>query len=314
MRSLFNFFLRYYAFFLFLVLEIISFSLVVKFNNFQRIRFLSSSNSVAGRTLERFSSIESYFSLAKQNDQLANENAVLQEQLYKRHASIVPPSINPFYIDTLAVDSLAIDSIAADSVQKISTSRSVTADEMPVLNNDERAAFGYIAAKVISNSVNKQFNYLTINRGSLHGIKADMGVVCGTGIVGVVVNVSPNYATILSLLHTKWATNAKLKKSHHAGILRWNGTDPRIAVLDNIPYHVEVEEGDVVVTSGFSTFFPEGLMIGNVSKIEHDGANNFQQIKIELSTDFNSLHYVYVLKNKDRDEIINLQKMTPNEE
>jgi len=319
MRSLFNFFIRYYAFFIFLALEIISFSLVVKFNNFQRVRFLNSSNSVLGHTLERVNNIESYFTLGTQNEQLARENAELHELIYKKTTTLAAPPINPFYVDTLGVDSLAIDSLGVDSLRidsvetEISTSRSVTADEMPVFDTDARTPFDFIPAKVISNTVNKQFNYITINKGRIHGIQPDMGVVCGNGIVGVVVNASSHYATVLSLLHGKWATNAKLKKSNHAGILRWGGTDPRFAILDNIPYHVEVAVGDVIVTSGFSTFFPEGLMIGKVESIEHDGANNFQQIKVRLSTDFNSLYFVYVLKNHDRDEIINLQKSIQNE-
>jgi rod shape-determining protein MreC len=318
MRSLFNFFVRYYAFFLFLALEIVSFSLVVKFNNFQRVRFLNSSNSVAGVTLERISNIQTYFSLGKQNEKLAQENAELQELLYKKNATLAAPPIDPFFIDTLnmdslAVDSLGVDSLGVDSIEVVSTSRSVTADEMPVFDSDARTPFNFIAARVISNSVNKQFNYITINKGRIHGIQPDMGVVCGNGIVGVVVNASAHYATVLSLLHGKWATNAKLKKSNHAGILRWGGVDPRFAILDNIPYHVEVSVGDVIVTSGFSTFFPEGLKIGKVESITHDGANNFQQIRVELSTDFSSLYFVYVLKNHDRDEIINLQKTIPNE-
>lgn len=314
MRSLFNFFIRYYAFFLFLALEIISFSLVVKFNNFQRVQFLNSSSSVLGHTLERVNNIETYFTLGKQNEQLARENAELHQLLYKKNSTIAAPPINPFYVDTLGVDTLGVDTLAAEAMDTvISTSRSVTADEMPVFDTDARTPFDFIAAKVISNTVNKQFNYITINKGRVHGIQPDMGVVCGNGIVGVVVNASSHYATILSLLHGKWATNAKLKKSNHAGILRWGGTDPRYAILDNIPYHVEVAVGDVIVTSGFSTFFPEGLMIGKVDAIEHDGANNFQQIRVLLSTDFNSLYFVYVLKNHDRDEIINLQKSIPNE-
>lgn len=323
MRSLFKFFLKYYAFFLFLALEIVSFSLVVQFNNYQRVRFLNSSNSVMGKTLSIIDKGRSYFQLSKQNSQLADENAKLYEQLLVGYSSKNEPLVNFYYEDSILPDSISVSDSISDSIEvtplkevqtPIPTSKSFTSDEMPTITTNERIPYSYIAAKVISNTVNKQFNYITINKGLVDGIRTDMGVVGGNGIVGVVIGVSEHYATVLSALHLKWATNAKLLKSNHAGILRWEGNDPKIARLDNIPYHVEVEEDDMVVTSGFSSFFPQGILIGKVIKVEHDGANNFQQIKVEFSTDFSSLYYVYVINNRDQKEILNLQNSIPDGE
>lgn len=285
-----------------------------------------------GKTLSFYDRVCSYFLLSVQNDQLAAENAKLYDQLTKGYLSKNEPLVNFYYKETPLVDSLAVDSLAVDSLSASQdsapdsikaafpdenqiltpTSKSFTSDEMPTMAAEERTPYSYVAAKVISNTVNRQFNYLTINKGLADGIRPDMGVVGGNGIVGVVIGASEHYATVLSALHRKWATNAKLLKSNHAGILRWEGVNPRIATLDNIPYHVEVSEGDIVVTSGFSSFFPQGILIGKVLEVAHDGANNFQQIKVEFSTDFSSLYYVYVIKNEDRKEILNLQKTIPD--
>jgi rod shape-determining protein MreC len=236
------------------------------------VRFLNSSNAIAGKALDNISSINDYFTLRKQNDKLAAENANLKSELL---------SIKYSELNTLPV--------RQDSVMKL------------------------IPAKVINNSVNKQYNYITLNRGSRQGVRPDMGVICSDGVVGVIVNVSQNYSTALSVLNSRWSINAKMLNSNHFGPLKWEGKNPYIAVLNEIPYHVQVKEEDEVVTSGYSDIFPEGILIGRVVKVGQSKGENFQEISVQLSTDFNNLYYVDIIQNSMNMERSQLEIMNPNE-
>jgi rod shape-determining protein MreC len=178
---------------------------------------------------------------------------------------------------------------------------------------DSNLFYRLIPAKVINNSVNKQYNYITLNKGRRHGIIPDMGIVSPEGVVGVVINVSENYATALSLLNSRWSVNAKLAKTNHFGPLYWEGVNPYVAVLNEIPYHVKVEPNDEVITSGFSTLFPEGILIGKVLRVEHEKGNNFQKIWVQLSTDFRGLRYVYLIDNKGKNERDDIENMISDE-
>lgn len=274
MRSIYNLIVKYHVFFLFLFLEIISLLLVFQFNDYQRIKLLNSSNSVSGKIYEKYSNFTDYFALRKVNDELAAENANLKRQLLMMKMA-----------DTLGIMQREI---GLNIVKAVS-------------------------AKVINNSVHKDNNFLTLNRGRLNGIAPDMGVISSNGIVGVVVNVSDHYSTVLSVLNSRWTINAKLANSNHFGPLRWPGKNPYITVLEDVPYHVEVKVDDEVVTSGYSTIFPEGILIGRVIKVEHDEGENFQRIWVQLSTDFNNLYYVQVISTIGKKEQINLENLTTNE-
>jgi len=272
MKNLFNFLIRYHHFILFILLEVLSITFIIRYNNFQRVRFLNSSNAIAGKALDNISSINDYFTLRKQNDKLAAENANLKSELL---------SIKYSELNTLPV--------RQDSVMKL------------------------IPAKVINNSVNKQYNYITLNKGSRHGVRPDMGVICSDGVVGVIVNVSQNYSTALSVLNSRWTINAKMLNSNHFGPLKWEGKNPYITVLNEIPYHVQVKEEDEVVTSGYSDIFPEGILIGRVVKIGQSKGENFQEISVQLSTDFNNLYYVDIIQNSMNMERRQLEILNPNE-
>ncbi|MBN1924415.1 MAG: rod shape-determining protein MreC [Prolixibacteraceae bacterium] len=275
MRNLLNFLYRYHAFILFLLLELLCFTLIFKYNSFQRARFLNSSNQITGLVYRNFHSAEEFFALRKINDRLAIENSNLRSQLLSMSEKM-PLSISP-------------------------------------LINDSNEVYRVVPAKVINNSVNTQYNYITLDKGSNDGIKPDMGIVCPDGLVGVVVNVSKNYSTALSLLNGRWSVNAKLARSNHFGPLQWEGFNPYIAELNEIPYHVKVEPDDEVVTSGYSVIFPEGVMIGKVVKVEHEKGDNFQKIWVQLSTDFRSLYYVYVLDNTQKSELKEIEELIQDE-
>ena len=269
MKNLWNFLIKYYHFFLFILLEVISVTFIVKYNNFQRAKFLNSSNAVAGKVYDDFSHIKDYFSLRKQNEHLAAENANLRSELF--------------------------------SLQEANSEK-----QIPLLPDSNFVKV--IPAKVVNNSVNKQYNYITLNKGSKQGVRPGMGVICSDGIVGVIMNVSANYSTALSVLNSRWSINAK-----HFGPLKWGGRNPYLAILSEIPYHVKVQENDEVVTSGYSDIFPEGILIGQVVKVKHSKGENFQELWVQLSTDFNNLYYVDIIQSTNTFERKQLEKMTENE-
>lgn len=276
MRSLFRFLLRNYFLMMFLALEFISFVLIVSFNNYQRVTFLNSSNNLFGTVYERFSTMDDYFSLGITNARLSAENAALRKQLQRRIMS----------------------------QEKYTMNRPDTVDA---------PAYVFTSAKVINNSVNKQFNYITLNKGSRQGVKPDMGIINDQGLVGVITNVSLNYSTGLSLLNKRFSVPAKISKSNYFGALVWDGEHYNTADLNEIPFHIVVNVGDTVVTSGFSNVFPDGIMIGTIKDFNMESGTNFYNIKVELSTNFKTLKYVELVQNTKRAELIKLESNNTGE-
>jgi len=159
-----------------------------------------------------------------------------------------------------------------------------------------------IPANVVYLNVHQRTNYIIINKGYNDSIEPDMGVISSEGVVGVVKDVSANFSTIIPIINVNAHISAKIKKNNHFGTTTWDGKNYRIVQLCNIPYHVKVRIGDTVVTSGFSTIFPEGIMIGKIINYNYSEGNDFYYIEIQLSTDFNSLNNVYVIKNSLKNE------------
>ena len=255
---------------MFLALETIALVLIVSFNNYQRVTFVNSSNNLAASVYEKYSSFDDYFSLRAVNGRLAAENAILRKQLQVHNLQTEKyPNFRP---DTI-----------------------------------EPPAYIFTSAKVISNSVNKQFNYITLNKGSRQGIKPDMGIINSEGVVGIVTHVSQNYSTGLSLLNKRLLIPAKINKNNYFGSLVWDGESFNTADFNEIPFHVVVNVGDTVVTSGYSNIFPEGIMIGVIKKFVMGNGTNFYNIKVELSTNFKTLKYVEVVQNTRRAELIKLE-------
>ena len=168
-------------------------------------------------------------------------------------------------------------------------------------------AYSYNYARIVHSSVYKKYNYLTINSGRKHGVERDMAVIGEEGIVGIVLESSPNFATILPVINPDFRLSAKIKKNNYAGILLWDGASPRRALLNEIPYHVDVQPGDTVVTSGFSAIFPEGLHVGTISDFSLQ-EGNFYNISVDLGTNFNTLFYVNVIKNYYQEEQVQLEE------
>lgn len=271
MRSLFRYLLKNYAFVLFISLEIIAFIMIFNNNKYQRAQYLNSANRVTGSIYNSFNSVVHYFELAEVNEKLSAENAQLKTLLFND----------------------SVDYKAPDSV--------ITA------NYNLDSSYLFIPARVINNSVNNPHNYITLNKGRKHGIFPDQGIVAANGIVGVVIDVSEKYAVGLSVLNRRWSISAKLKNTGYFGSLYWRGSDYQVAGLMEIPFHVDVEQGDTVVTSGYSSVFPEGIMIGTIHSFDKAEGENYYNIDVKLSTDFKSLSHVEVVKNLNRQEIEELE-------
>ena len=267
MRGLLRYLLKHYAFLLFLLLEVFSFTLIYNFNTYQKAKYLNSSNQVTASIYNSFSAVGNYFSLAAVNKKLAKENAMLKSLI----ADLPYVKVTPYSIITKAE--------FTDSVYR------------------------FISAKVINNSVDKQNNYITINKGRKHGIKPDQGVINSDGIVGVITQVSESYSLGFSVLNKRWGASAKLKKSGTFGPLVWDGKDSRYAQLTGIPFHVELAVGDTVITSSYSSYFPEGIIIGVVHSLEKPDGENYYNIQVELAVNFRALSYVDVIDNLKITEI-----------
>lgn len=273
MRNLFAFIYRFRAFLLFVLLEALCIFLIVRYNTYQGAAMFNSANTYVGRVLEFQSGVTDYFRLASVNSKLAQENAVLRQQLmsYRQDAE-------------------------ADSTNQLDTTFFAATDSA------RAAPFILHAGRVINNSIRRTNNYLTLAAGSQDGVKPGMGVISPNGAVGRVKTVSKHYATVTSLLHSQMLISAKIKKDNTFGTIKWTGGDYRTALLDYIPLHVKPEPGDTVMTSGFNTVFPEGIMIGTISEVERELDKSFYTIRVQLSVDFAQLSYVYVVENPRRPE------------
>lgn len=173
----------------------------------------------------------------------------------------------------------------------------------------DKVQYSYVSAKIVNATKNQIKNYITINKGSLQGVNPEMGVISSVGVVGITYVSGENYSTILPLIHSESRLSVKLEKNDFFGSLSWNGKNVKYAQLGEIPGYVNVEVGDIVVTSGFSAFFPEGIPVGKISSYTKNKATEFYHIEVELFVDFNIISYVYVVINKDFDERKKLEEI-----
>ncbi len=270
MQQIFNFLFKNSNKLLFLLLLSISLLLTIQTHSFHKSKIISSANFLSGGVYENINNISEYLNLRTENEALALENARLRSMLFKIK-------------DTATVKKLEKE------VQGISPT-------------------DIIVSKVIHNSYNTHDNFLTLNSGALEGIKPDMGVINSLGIVGIIDRTSPRYSTVISILNVKSQINAKIKKSNHFGSLIWNGKSTGFVQLIDVPRLASVRKGDTIVTGGQSVIFPANINIGTIHKIYIDNQTNYYTIDVKLFNDMTNLGHVYILKGKDRDELINLEK------
>ena len=276
MRNLILFLTRNYYFILFLLLETLSFFLLFQNNHFQRSHFLNSSNALSGNIYETYSGITDYFGLRETNKKLADENMFLLNQL--KNSYIYQGNLRE---------------TVKDSVHK--------------------QQYVYLSAKVVNNSTNHRTNYLTLNAGSKQSVKKEMAVICSEGIVGIVRDVSDNFCSVMSVLHENTRIPVNIKKYGENSILTWDGEDEWHAKMERIPSHLLLAKGDTVITSSYSSIFPEGVMVGVIEDFQKIAGNTFYNVNVKLSTDFNRLSYVNIVNNLMREEQIQLEKATQHD-
>jgi rod shape-determining protein MreC len=278
-RNVFLFIRRHFNFLFFLVLQIIALSFLFRYNKFHEAAFLNVSTELTGRLNEKYNGIEYYFQLKKTNESLVSENLRLRQLLKENYEA--PDSNRRLFYDTIRVDS-------GRTVLK----------------------YKIMEAKVVNNTTALRANYLTIHRGFREGVRTNMGVTGPQGIVGSVVNVSENYAIVMSLLHPSFKVVAKLKNGSETGTIEWDGLSPLYVTLRSIPKSAKVALGDTVLTNQTSSLFPANLQVGTVVEIVPDNTSNFYTLKVKPATNFSNIEYVYVIDNLQYDEQKKLEDST----
>ena len=260
MRNLTEFLARHYHWLLFVILEAAGITLLFSYNNYQSSVFFSTANSVSGKCLEWTSKFTSYFNLAETNRQLTLRNTLLEQQLGS----------------------------AMRTIGKLTGDTALTRAEIP-------PQYTTISAKVVQNSINRTDNLITIDKGSADGVKKDMGVVSGTGVVGIVYLVGTHYSVVMPLLNSKSSVSCTIRKRGYFGYLHWQGPDSQYAYVEDVPRHAHYVKGDIIETSGYSSVFPKGITVGKVLCTFNSPDGLSFRIKIKLSTDFSNLHDVCVI-------------------
>lgn len=261
MFHLVQLFLRLSGFLVFLFLEIICFTMVVKHNETQQDIYLNSINRGSLFFQKKVAAFRHYFSLSDENYRLARANARLLEKLY------TPPQ------DTLLADT--------------------------ALAGDGRPQYTFLVARVINNTTNRHHNYITLDKGSKAGVMPHSGVVTERGVVGIVRGASEHYSVAMSVLHRQMRISARVKGTRFPGSLVWDEDqlNGRTFTLLEIPKHADISVGDTVVTSGFSAIFPKGIMLGIIENIEIKPGKHDYNIRVVSDVDMANIDYVYIIKN-----------------
>ena len=276
MRNLLNFFLKYNYWFLFILLEVISFALLFRFNNYQGSAFFTSSNQVAGMAYEAANNVTGYFHLKSINDDLVQKNVELELQMECLRSALME----------LTSDSTGLERMKSDALK----------------------GYDIYRANVINNSLTHVDNYITLDKGENDGIRSEMGVINGSGVVGIVYHTSSNYSVVIPILNSKSSISCKIKRSDYFGFLKWDGGSSEYATVKDMPRHSLFSLGDTIVTSGHSAVFPGGIPIGTVEDMSdsHDGLSYL--LKVKLFTDFGRLNDVRVIAQKGQEEQLELEK------
>ncbi len=276
MRNLIRFLKRYSHIFLFIFLESLAIFIISQNSYYQGSAITSFANEIAGNINAKTYNISKYFYLGSSNDALAKENARLRSMIESSYVKYQHRTFE--YNDTIY-----------------------------------KQQFEYIDAKVIQKTISKRNNYFMLNKGRLHGVSNNMGVISPNGIVGVIVNVSDNFSLVMSVLHQDSRPNVKNKRTKISGTLVWEGGNYSTAKIVDIPSSIPLKIGDTIITSGFSQDFPEGITVGYIKSFDKDKGTGFYVVDIKFSVDYNKLEYVYIVKNFFKEELIQLTKDIKNE-
>ena len=270
MRNLLDFLARHNHWFVFVLLEVISAVLLFHYNSYQGSVWFSSANAVAGKVYEWNSAVGQYFSLVDLNKQLTERNVMLEREVEALNEQLQRTTRDTTYLERLQAN---------------------------VLKDYET-----IPAKVVGSSLDKANNFITIDKGSADGVKKDMGVVCGTGVVGIVYLTSDHYSVVIPVLSEQSNISCSIRGRGYFGYLRWNGGSAENAYVEDIPRHAHFKLGDYIVTSGYSSVFPPGIFVGRIKHVYNSENGMSYRLMVTLSTDFARLRDVCVINDKEMDK------------
>jgi len=272
-RNIFLFIRRYFNLIVFLVLQGLSIYLMIHYSKYHYAAFGNLSNQVTGKVNAQYSRIDNYFHLKRINDSLVKANEALYNKL--KIDFELPDTVTKKMIDSIRVDSIL-----------------------------QYRKFTYLSARVVSNSISTQNNYIVLSRGRSQQLHEGMGVVDpANAVVGIITEVTDDYAVVMSLLHKDSHLSGKLLKGGETGTLSWDGKEPNMVTLTNIPKSAKVAKGDTIITSGFSTTFPKGMMIGTVNEIFAEKSTSNFRIKFRTAANFYNLQYVYAIENAQQEPV-----------
>ena len=274
LNNLFDFILRYISWFVFIICEIISLVLLFTYNNYQGSIWMSSANAVSGKVYEVNAGVEQYFSLTDINEQLSKRNLYLEQRVQDLSSQIAAKT--------------------GDSAL------------MKLENYQLMKKFNLIPAKVVSNSIDKRDNLITIDKGEVDGVRKDMGVACGYGVVGIVFMTGRHYSVVMPILNSNSSISCTINKRGYFGYLHWTGGNSRVAFMDEVPRHAHFNLYDKVVTSGYSSVFPPGIEIGKIIHVYNSSDGLSYRCMVELSTNFAKLRDVSVIDDAQMKERIDI--------
>ncbi len=270
MRNLIEFLAKYNHWFVFVLLEVISFVLLFQYNSYQGSVWFSSANLISGKVYDLNAEILSFFSLTKANTELTQRNLYLEQQVAQLTEQLVKVTKDSSFIHKGQLQMLA--------------------------------DYKLIPAKVVSNTIDKSDNFITIDKGAEDGVRKDMGVVSGNGVVGIVYLVASHYSVVIPVLSTKSNISCRIQGRGYFGYLHWQGGPSDIAYVDDVPRHAHFRLYDHVVTSGYSSVFPPGILVGKILHVYNSADGLSYRLQVKLSTDFGNLRDVCVIDDAKMEE------------
>ena len=276
MNNLLAFLTRHFHWLLFLFLEAVSVVMLFQYNSYQGSVWVSSANSMAGKVYEWRSDIEMFFSLVRVNEELSLRNIYLERE---------------------------VDRLRQLYAEQTGDTTVGQRTELQMLSQ-----YKLIPAKVVSNSLDKRENMITIDKGRADGVQSDMGVACGNGVVGVVYLAGEHYSVVLPVLNNRSRISCAIRGYNYFGYLSWDGGDPSRAYVEDIPRHAKFRKGDWIETSGYSSIFPHGVSVGKIEKAYNSPDGLSYRLLVHLSTDFGCLRDVCVISDKDMIERARIQE------
>lgn len=272
MRNLLDFITKHYHWLVFLILEAAGLVMLFSYNSYQGAAWISSANTVAGLVYEGESNIRSFLNLKQENEDLQSRNLYLMHQ-----------------VQTLREE---LDRQGIDTVN------------VPGINDP--TPYNIIPAEVVQSSIDKRDNLITINKGEADGVRKDMGVVCGTGVVGIVYLTGEHHSVVIPILSSKSSISSKIERTNYFGYLKWEGGYSNLAYVDEIPRHAHFKLYERVVTSGYSAIFPPGIPVGKIIHVFNSPDGLSYRLQVQLYTDFGNLRHVSVIDNKAMHEQLQL--------